>query len=956
MTSPNRSGLAITLSAPDRTMQFAFGSTVAMLLVADALFLRSIALSSEGGIGIILVAGISFGMLMIAAAGWTIHRDNFGRQLADMALQDSERKHQMLVEGVKDCAMLMLGSEGEITSWSPGAERITGFAFEEIAGASFSRFFTANDVKRGRLADILRIAAAGGEYDEEQGMRIRKDGTRYLMRATYSAWSDPGGNLRGFSVIARDLTESTDSGLKYRGLMEAAPDAMVVVNQSGEIVLLNVQAEKQFGYRRDELLGQKVTNIIPEGFAERLIADDLRSSEDALAQQIGTGIELNALRKDGSEFPIEIMLSPLESAEGVLITAAIRDISVRRAAEKHLGQMESRYRGLLEAAPDAMVVVNQAGEIVLLNVQAEKQFGYRRDELLGQKVTNIIPAGFAERLVADALRSDEDALAQQIGTGIELTGRRKDGDEFPIEIMLSPLESTEGEGTLVTAAIRNISVRKHMERLKDEFVATVSHELRTPLTSISGSLGLLVGLWAGKLPEPAARLMTVAHTNSQRLVRLVNDILDIEKFEFGRVVFQLSRVDVRAIVEQAIEANRGFAEGYDVRVRLDAASSGGKVNADPDRLAQVITNLLSNAIKFSPAGGEVVVKVENRGNAVRISVRDQGAGIPADFKPHIFKKFAQADATDTRQKGGTGLGLSIAKQIIGRLGGDLGFDDAPGGGTIFYVELPGWDSTSDWETDIDAQAGAARILLCEDDRDSAMALRERLRQSGFAVDFAYTAGAAVERAAVTEHAAFLVDLHLPDDDGISLIVRLRNLSQHRETPIIVISGTPDEGRDDVRSDDLNVVGWLCKPVDLAHLLGIVRTSIPMNRRPRVLHVDSDPETLAIVTDVLRRTADVVSADSLFGARIALAAVPIDLAVLDTSVGAESGLDLLPSLRTDRGDAIPVIVFSDNVAGLTCDEQIQAALVKSDTSLESLVATVRDHLPLVPDDIVAEEVA
>src|SRR4029453_15447681 len=184
---------------------------------------------------------------------------------------------------------------------------------------------------------------------------------------------------------------------------------MVVVNQGGEIVLLNVQVEKQFGYSRDELLGQKVKNIIPEGFAERLIADALRSPEDTLAQQMGTGIQLTGRRKNGSDFPIEIMLSPLESADGILVTAAVRDISVSRAAEEHLAQMEGRYRGLLEAAPDAMVVVNQRGEIVLLNLQAEKQFGYRRDELLGQKVTNIIPVGFAERLVADDLRSAEDA-------------------------------------------------------------------------------------------------------------------------------------------------------------------------------------------------------------------------------------------------------------------------------------------------------------------------------------------------------------------------------------------------------------------------------------------------------------------------------------------------------------------------------------------------------------------
>ena len=260
---------------------------------------------------------------------------------------------------------------------------------------------------------------------------------------------------------SHDLNESEEGRARYRSLLEASPDAMVVVSPNGEIVLLNVQAEKQFGYSRDELLGQGVKSIIPEGFAERLIADGTRTAAEALAQQIGMGIELNGRRKDGSEFPIEIMLSPLESAEGILVTAAIRDLTKHKNAEKHLARMEARYRGLLEAAPDAMVVVNRRGEIVLLNVQAEKKFGYRRDELLGQKVKSIIPEGFAERLIADGTRTAAEALAQQIGTGIELNGRRKDGSEFPIEIMLSPLESEEG--ILVTAAIRDITERKRVE-------------------------------------------------------------------------------------------------------------------------------------------------------------------------------------------------------------------------------------------------------------------------------------------------------------------------------------------------------------------------------------------------------------------------------------------------------------------------------------------------------------
>jgi PAS domain S-box-containing protein len=388
-------------------------------------------------------------------------RDIGVRHDAEKQVALSEEKYRTLLDGVQDHAIFMLDPAGQVVSWNAGAQRIKGYSAEEIIGQNFSSFFPAEDIERGRPDEVLRATESNGRH-EEQSMRIRKDGSRFLANVTLTALRDAAGALRGFSEISRDLTESKESGAKYRGLLEAAPDAMVVVDQGGEIVLLNVQAETQFGYHRDELVGQRVTAIIPEGFAERLIADGTRTAAEALAQQIGTGIELSGRRKDGTEFPIELMLSPLQSAEGILVTAAIRDISVRKAAERVLAQMGGRYRGLLEAAPDAMVVVNQAGGIVLLNVQAEKTFGYRRDELVGQQVKNIIPEGFAERLIADGTRSAAEALAQQIGTGIELSGRRRDGSDFPIEIMLSPLESDEG--ILVTAAIRDISVRKEAER------------------------------------------------------------------------------------------------------------------------------------------------------------------------------------------------------------------------------------------------------------------------------------------------------------------------------------------------------------------------------------------------------------------------------------------------------------------------------------------------------------
>ena len=403
------------------------------------------------------------GMLVTAAI-----RDISVRKAAEKHLAQMEGRYRGLLEAAPD-AMVVVNQGGEIVLLNVQAEKQFGYRRDELLGQKVTNIIPEGFAER-LIADDLRSAEDALAQQIGTGIELtgrRKDGSEFPIEIMLSPLESAEGTLVTAAIRDISVRKAAEKHLaqmegRYRGLLEAAPDAMVVVNQGGEIVLLNVQAEKQFGYRRDELLGQKVTNIIPEGFAERLIADDLRSAEDALAQQIGTGIELTGRRKDGSEFPIEIMLSPLESAEGNLVTAAIRDISVRKAAEKHLAQMEGRYRGLLEAAPDAMVVVNQGGEIVLLNVQAEKQFGYRRDELLGQKVTNIIPEGFAERLIADDLRSAEDALAQQIGTGIELTGRRKDGSEFPIEIMLSPLESAEG--ILVTAAIRDISVRKDAEK------------------------------------------------------------------------------------------------------------------------------------------------------------------------------------------------------------------------------------------------------------------------------------------------------------------------------------------------------------------------------------------------------------------------------------------------------------------------------------------------------------
>jgi PAS domain S-box-containing protein len=346
-------------------------------------------------------------------------------------------------------------------------------------------------------------------------------------------------------------------------------------------------------------------------------------------------------------------------------------------------------KSVIEVCPVGVVIVDPLGNIILANGELERMFGYAPDEIIGQPIEVLVPTNLRAQHAQHRILFTAHAEIR-MAKNRRLCGRHQDGTEFPVEVGLCPVHTSDG--TLVLGVIVDISDRLRTERLKDEFVATVSHELRTPLTSIGGALGLLVGNAAGNLPGSAMRLLTIAYSNSQRLIRLVNDILTMEKIESGKVAFVLKRIEVQSLIKQAIEANQAFAELYGVQMRLEPSSTASEIRADSDWVFQIVTNLLSNAIKFSPSGEEVVVAIGKHSGMVRITVRDHGQGIPSDFKPYMFEKFAQANATDARQQGGTGLGLSIVKQIVTRLGGQLDFCDAPDGGAIFHVDLPAWES------------------------------------------------------------------------------------------------------------------------------------------------------------------------------------------------------------------------------------------------------------------------
>ena len=508
----------------------------------------------------------------------------------------------------------------------------------------------------------------------------------------------PGSRRRSLPKISLDIPPQQFEKESFRLAVESSLGGIVVTDRDGMIVMVNSKIERIFGYLRRELIRQPIEMLVPLPSRESH-TPNLQDLTDI--RRMGIGGALHGLRQDGTKFPVEVTLSPIRMSEELFVLSTIVDIGERRRSE-------DMFRLAVEACPSGMIMADRVGRIIIANTEIERLFGYAPWELVGQFVQMLVP----ERLRnPDAPHSWQSPMRPEATADVQpdLLGLRKNGTEFPIEVGLNLTHV--GAELVYLSAIMDITERKRNDRMKDEFVSTVSHELRTPMTSIAGSLGLLIGGAGGILPDSAKRLIGIAHGNCQRLVRLVNDILDIQKLEFGGVTFKFDRVDVRSLVQRTLDAMSGFAEGYGVRLRLDDSSVSAEVRADIDRLEQVVTNLVSNAVKFSPAQQEVVIGVTLRESSVCISVRDHGVGIPESFKPHIFEKFSQADGTDRRQNGGTGLGLSIVQQIVIAQGGQVSFCEAAGGGTIFNVELPAWKEAHNFRQEPDVASDNAGIAV-----------------------------------------------------------------------------------------------------------------------------------------------------------------------------------------------------------------------------------------------------
>jgi PAS domain S-box-containing protein len=496
-----------------------------------------------------------------------------------------------------------------------------------------------------------------------------------------------GRQKRDFEAVVLAQGRLRASIASQQALTENMAGGVITAATDGRILSVNTAAREIHGYGPGEMVGLRLLALVDESGREGL-SRDLATMRESPGEFLDGSREFIALRKDGTTFEAEALMSSVET-EGIRsLIGIVHDVSVRKALERGQRRAEALYRATFDQALVGILHTSLDGRFMRVNRTACEILGYTGAEMLALGYADITHAedleASAERFassLADAGRQFEYHATRRVV--------RKDGSVLWALTSLSLVRTDRGAPDFFLVMIQDITELKRVEQMKDEFVSTVSHELRTPLTSIRGSLGLLAGGVVGTLPDAARNLVLIAERGCERLIRLVNDILDTEQIETGQMQFDLRVAELRPLVERAMESMEGFAQAHQVRLRMEAPLAPVLASVDADRFIQVLTNLISNAVKFSPQPGAVDVTLSQpAGGSARLEVRDRGPGIPKDFHARVFQRFSQADASSARQKGGTGLGLSIAKAIVDHLGGTIGYRTNPDAGTVFFVQLP----------------------------------------------------------------------------------------------------------------------------------------------------------------------------------------------------------------------------------------------------------------------------
>jgi PAS domain S-box-containing protein len=756
--------------------------------------------------------------------------------------------------------------------------------------------WSSHETYRGKLS---RLQVASIELEEdvlrtELGLEVRQGASPEEFAALRAHAEE----LREFPPFLTDADERRLSGMLQDYLRVLAEDeARVGKLGAGQPV-----------EGRRELLGKLMDDSLSAGSA-RLLSTYLELYEARLtgAERLRVLFFALALLLGGYVVVALVRLGQAGRALNTLNAELERRVEERTAAlssaNTGLKDSEARKAAILEGSVDGIVALDEHSHILEFSPAAARIYRLPRAQALGR---DFLSLGMAASNKAELQQKVRRALLPEVPPGratrVEVVGVRADGDVFPSELTLIRV-AAEGPPRF-TAYVRDITERREVERMKSEFVSTVSHELRTPLTSIRGSLGLLEGGVMGELPSAVLDMVRIARTNTERLIRLINDILDLEKMEAGKLELRLQAVEVTEVVETTFNGVRAMADGARVELRAEAAMAG-LVRADKDRLIQVLTNLVSNAIKFSPEQGVVKVRaVRDARSTVRFEVVDQGPGIPQEKRARLFGKFQQLDSSDTRSKGGTGLGLAISQAIVEQHGGHIDVQGEPGQGATFTFSLPVVKSDSG-SLSMSRDMSRYNVVVVTADPEQSSLLRGLLASEGYRV---LRAGSAAEADKLIEAGTpdvLVVDPLLPDGDGLALVRRLREGPATRELPVLMLSE-----RSEAPGMDTPRVSWVGRTFDETHFLQALRYAVRVPGPARVLVVDDDADLRRLLRVRLERLG-VVCLEAGDGERAVELAreQPPDLILLDVQLPRLDGFEVVDMLRQDKLRGTPLILFT-----------------------------------------------
>ncbi len=664
-----------------------------------------------------------------------------------------------------------------------------------------------------------------------------------------------------------------------RALMAGTSEGMIAIAPDRTVRVINEAASAMLGITRPECVGAHIDRLGVCGLNKTLL-EALEGQSPAVSR-----CELN-----GNDYTFTVTPYVDGIAWGAVVT--IRDnteiLAVRRRSE-----------AILTSTSDGIIVFDPEDRINFVNPAAEHILGKGAEALVG--------------LVTDTwnlfnLVADPEGTVRETGTQLREV-RMEEPEHRIVDVRVDPVTDDKGEYLGAVTNIRDVTAEREATQMKNEFVSTVSHELRTPLTSIKGYIDLILDGEAGEVNEIQQEFLSIVKENSDRLVELINDMLDISRIESGRIVLKVQPLDVAERVAGAVNTFRAVLDQQGRAIHVQIADDLPLAAGDPDRVGQVLINFISNAIKYSPEGGDVTVGARINGPMVRVEISDEGIGIAPEDQAKLFTKFYRVDSSLTREIGGTGLGLSICKSIIELLGGQVGVDSVQGKGSTFWFELP---FASDKHVRTPALEGplgspGGRILVVDNSEDVANLIAKYLSRRGYEVIKAFTAEEAWEYAIELEPRVITLDVMLDEGAGFQLLKKLKADPATRAIPVVVLSIICDEGQ----SERCGAAGYLEKPIDRTRLISVIDSLVGSVATPVVLVVDDDRSIVDLLSRTLKQRGYTVM--GAYDGREAMAAVARakpHAILLDLRMPVMDGYAVLQELKSSEETMdIPIVIMS-----------------------------------------------